>query len=174
MLSASDILDIVQNDVITGLGNVFEPTGGGFSPLTVGEFEFIFPNQRTDIRPIDSADENEQVSCVLWSYEATHERPILGVTGVGHDGERIPVIERNPPLQLDDGNTPPAILPTGRPVLIAGATVVVARDEEQEKNPMLLRFVDWADVFAQLGFPMSTRPPEREDTGFQRIQDVVP
>jgi hypothetical protein len=38
---------------------------------------------------------------------------------------------------------------------------------------MLLRFVDWADVYSQLGYAMATRPAELGDPGFQRIQTVT-
>jgi hypothetical protein len=178
MLDAIAILELVQNDVIFGLGSIFTPTGAGFGPLGVGEFDFVFPDPpnhpRSDIRTLDSADDNEQISCVAWSYEAIHDGPLVGVPGFSYEGEAIPVLDPAPLAQLPDGNSPPAMLPTNRPVLIAGVTLVVARNEEQEKSPMLLRFVDWVDVFSQLGFPISTRPTEPGSLGFQRIQNVVP
>ena len=47
------------------------------------------------------------------------------------------------------------VAPTGRAVLIVGTTAVdVGRSEEPEFH----RFVDWANVFAQLGLTVNARP----------------
>jgi len=167
MLDRDTIIELVRSDIAFGLGKVFPPDAG-FQLLEVGEFRF----GPRDVRDIDAQDPTQQTAFVPWSYGARHEGLLLSVPGTSFDGQEIPVIDPEPPLELPNGPTPPAVLPTGRPVSIVGATLVVARNAQEEANPVLLRFVDWADVYTQLGFDISTRPPEPGATGFQRIQEV--
>jgi hypothetical protein len=168
MLNATEIQQIVEEDVRVGLGNVFVPTSG-FELLEVGEFEFGLG----DIRPLDFGDPAQQVSCVAWRYHATHERPLLAAAGQGYNGEPIAVIHPDPPA-LGQGQNQPAIVGNGQPVVIAGVTLVVTRSDEQEKVPMLLRFIAWSDVFAQLGLPITARPPQRGEEVFNRFEDAPP
>src|SRR4051795_3083194 len=122
MLDTDAIVALVEADVTVGLGNIFRSNGPGFELLEVGGFAF----GDDDLRPIDFQSPKRQTSCVAWSYQALHDGLMLGMTGVGASGEDITVIEPEPPADLDNGPTPPAILPTGRPVRIVGMTLVVA------------------------------------------------
>lgn len=47
------------------------------------------------------------------------------------------------------------IPPTGREITIVGATAVEGINEE---TPLFHRFVDWANVFSQMGLTISARP----------------
>jgi hypothetical protein len=82
------------------------------------------------------------VSFVPWEYDATHDHP-LNTTEAGAAGH------------LTDHGDGPAIVPaTHKTFPILGVTVVDAR----RSDVMLHRFVDWANVLANVGIGVSMRP----------------
>jgi hypothetical protein len=84
------------------------------------------------------------VSFVPWEYDAKHAQP-LNTTEAGAGGHIT-----------DHGEGPAIVAATGRTFPILGVTVVDAR-----KQPVTLhRFVDWANVLANVGMGMSMRPHE--------------
>jgi len=140
MLRAQDVLAVVERDVRTALENVFTPTDG-YQLLHTGGFEFD-----------DGHVPEAEVSFVAWSYRGVHDRTLLCKEGVRADGTAMPIIDPNPPSQPDPSTLTPGLAPTGRPVDVVGTTIVVSRTPEEEKEPTLLRFIDWACVFGQLGY----------------------
>ena len=168
MLTPTEILRIVERDVLIGIGQIFVPRtddGPPFSMLDVGGCAFT----ERDI------PDGAGVSAVPWQYKATHQRPMLATSGVGANGEKIAVLDPDPPDSIVADLHRTGIRETSRKVTIAGVTLVVARTAADEANPTLLRFIDWADVYSQLGLSLSTRVPEvpaSGDPGYQRIDQV--
>jgi hypothetical protein len=166
VLTQPQLINIVEQDVAKGIGKTFAPrpgTGGGFALLNVGGFTF------TD----KDIHEGQEVTAVAWQYNAVNQRPMVATTGAGADGTPIPILDPEPPSSI--GTIPHAmgVRETHRNVTIAGVTLVVARTETDEANPTLLRFVDWADVYSQMGLAFDPRVPEvSPDPGYQRIQEV--
>ena len=142
MLRSEDVISVVEADVRTCFEATFPPTTG-FRLLGVPGFEF-------DESHVPAAD----VSFVSWSWGGEHARALRCVEGTGVDGEVIPVIDVAPPVEADPLDPMPSLAPTGRPVTIVGTTVVLSRGPEEEKEPTLLRFIDWASVFTQLGYAL--------------------
>jgi hypothetical protein len=140
MLRSEDVLAVVEADVRTCFEGTFAATTG-FRLLSVPGFDF-------DLEHVPEAD----VSFVSWSWTGEHTRTLRCVEGTRVDGEPIQVIDTDPPVEADALDPMPSLAPTGRPVTIVGTTVVLSRDEEEEKEPTLIRFIDWASVFTQLGY----------------------
>jgi hypothetical protein len=74
--------------------------------------------------------ENDIASAVVWTFDGVHTQ-----SPVRSDGS--PILE-----------------PTGLAVRVAGVTVVTGDPGSREFR----RYVDWADVYAQLGMPVTMRP----------------
>lgn len=167
MPTRSDAYKIVREDVLDGIGNIFVPREDidpAFDLLSLGGVDFT----RDDI------PEDSEVSAVAWQLHATHERPLVAANGTGSNGESIAVLQSDPPEHLYNLPHATGIPESRRPVTIYGVTLVVTRDG---KDTALLRFVDWADVYSQLGLAFSPRVPEvpaSGDHGMQRIGDVPP
>jgi hypothetical protein len=167
VLTQPQLINIVEDDVLKGIGKIFAPrpgTGGGFALLDVGGFTFT----DKDI-PV-----GQGVTAVAWQYNAVNQRPMIAMPGIGADDAPIPVLQPDPPTSIGVAPHSTGIRETQRNVTIAGVTLVVARTEADEANPTLLRFVDWADVYSQMGLRFDPRVPEViADPGFQRIQQVT-
>jgi hypothetical protein len=82
------------------------------------------------------------VSFVPWEYDAVHDQP-MNTTLPGAGG-----------MLTHDGTGPPIVAPTGKTFTLVGVTVVDAR----KPAVRLHRFVDWANVLANVGMGMSMRP----------------
>jgi len=166
MLSRNEVYDIVEGDVSKGLSAIFAPRnddGPAFSLLDVGGFTFT---------PEDIPD-GAAVAAVAWRYHAVHRHPMIAEPGEGADRQPIATLNREPPSHIADAPYSTGIRETLRPVTIAGVTLVVARTDADTANPTVLRFVDWADVYSQLGLTFVARVPEPSaDPGYQRIQQV--
>jgi hypothetical protein len=121
-----ELLAIVDDDIRTGIGKVFTPSGlvrlqAPFTGVT-----------------LPTAD----VSFVPWEYDAKHDHP-LNTTETGAAG-----------MITDHGEGAPILPATNRTFPILGVTVVDARQQ-----PVTLhRFVDWANVLANVGMGVSMRP----------------
>ena len=170
----SEIFELVQADVLQGIGDAFVPRDDVPEPfgfLATDGFEFALGDIPTD------AD----VSAVAWQLLAYNQRPLIATNARAYDGTDIPaLLNRNlnrgdplpPSLALDPLR--PGLREALRNVRIVGVTLVVLRDPASDERPMFLRFVDWADVYSQLGFSFSTRPPDPSGAGpgYQRISEV--
>src|SRR5689334_15801094 len=84
----------------------------------------------------------DDVSFVPWEYDALHDQPLHTVAGDGQD---------HIASQSDD---PPVVGATNASFTITGVTVVDAR----RPAVRLYRFLDWANVFANVGLHVSVRP----------------
>jgi hypothetical protein len=164
MPSRDEILDIVQRDLDTAFAGSFP--GGGFRLLQFGS-DFAF--DVTDI-PDDAG-----VTAVAWQYSGEHRRPLLATPGTTPFGHAIPVIDPSPAEPPPTGRQAAGFPTTNRPVTIAGVTLVITREPASAGRPMLVRFIDWLDVFTQLGFTISTRGPDpaEADHGFHRLEDAI-
>jgi hypothetical protein len=167
MPTRNEAFDIVHEDVLQGIGNIFVPREDidmPFDLLSLGGVDFT----RDDI------PEDAEVSAVAWQLHATHQRPLVAANGVAYDEAPIAVLQSDPPEHLYNLPHATGIPESQRPVTIYGVTLVVTREG---KKTALLRFVDWADVYSQLGLGFSPRVPEvpeSGDHGMQRINDVPP
>jgi hypothetical protein len=160
MLHPNEILNLVRRDVETGLGHAFEATDG-FQMIDLADQGFDYT-----VKDIP----HEDVSFVMWSYRCRHTRPLTATQGRDVNDAEIPVIDVAGPDAIED--TPAAALhTTGREITITGNTVVVTRPPGSDDVPRLLRFVDWADVFTQLGYVMTPRYGQ-PDSGRRRISDL--
>jgi hypothetical protein len=83
-----------------------------------------------------------EVSFVPWEYDAVHDQP-MNTTARGAGG-----------MLTHDGAGPPIIDATGKTFTMVGVTVVDAR----KPAIRLHRFVDWANVLANVGMSVSMRP----------------
>ncbi len=169
MPDRDQIRSIVQSDVETAFAGSFPPAGanGGFRLLHIDD---VFTFAPPDI-PNDAG-----VTAVPWQYVAIHERPLLASAGTDYSGAERAVIDGHPIAhQPHSGAQAPGLPATNRPVTIAGVTLVVTRPPGHVDRPMLLRFIDWADVFTQLGFGLQTRGPnpDEEMPGFQHLEDAI-
>jgi hypothetical protein len=167
MPTRSEAYQTVREDVLRGIGNIFVPredVDPAFDLLSLGGVDFT----RDDI-PDDA-----EVSAVAWQLHATHRRPLVAANCIASNGEPITVLQSDPPDHLYNLPHATGIPESHRPVTIYGVTLVVTRGG---KATTLLRFVDWADVYSQLGLAFSPRVPEvpaSGDHGRQRISDAAP
>jgi hypothetical protein len=82
------------------------------------------------------------VSFVPWEYDARHDQP-MNTTAAGAGG-----------MLTHDGEGPPIVAATNKTFTMVGVTVVDAR----QSAVRLHRFVDWANVLANVGMGVSMRP----------------
>ncbi|HEX5616082.1 MAG TPA: hypothetical protein VFZ83_13090 [Acidimicrobiia bacterium] len=143
MLSADEILDVVERDVRLSFGGTFPPVGDGFRLLAVDGIDFAFA-----VRDIPEAD----VSFVSWEYQCEHLGAMRCTEGTDAAGDPRLFIEQEPEPVEEAHDVGTMLPPTGRPVTIVGTTVVLSRDAAEVADPVLLRFIDWSRVFSQLGY----------------------
>jgi hypothetical protein len=167
MPTRSDAYNTVREDVLDGIGNIFVPREDidpAFSLLSLGGADFR----------MEDIAENAEVSAVAWQLHAIHQRPLVATNGFASNGESIAVLQSEPPDHLYNLPHATGIAESQRPVTIYGVTLMITREGQE---PMLMRFVDWADVYSQLGLAFSPRVPEvpkSRDHGRQRINDEAP
>ena len=147
MLESRAIRNLVEDDVKECFGKVFPPVGDGFALLDARSADFQFT-----LDHVPSAD----VSFVVWSYDGVHAQPLATAAGTTLQGEALPLLDSNPAESATSPSS--AQLPaTGRPVRIVGTTIVLSREtHKEEDDPVLMRFIDWSHVFAQLGFVLDS------------------
>jgi hypothetical protein len=127
MPTHEELIAIVERDIREGIGAVFTPTSA--IRLQAAFADVILPD----------AD----VSFVPWEYDALHDQPMHATDGTAHIS-----------AHRAERTGSPLLAATGRPLTIAGVTVVDGRGPKVR----LHRFVDWASVLAGVGMGMSMRP----------------
>jgi hypothetical protein len=142
VLTRDEIVATVRRDVEQSLGRVFAD-GPGFQLLDIplaGDRDpaaYVVPSP---------------VTFVAWEWRGTHVAPLGARVSTDAHGRTCAVIDHEPARTMPCGPVAPTLPPTQRDVRVVGATAVLARDRAEEQRPKLMRFIDWASVFHQLGY----------------------
>src|SRR5262245_15796610 len=119
MPTRGEAYQLVRDDVIFGIGNIFVPQGNPdpddfeLELLSLGGFDF----SEKDI------PEEAEVCAVAWQLRAVHQRPLVATSGNDANGETIPVLESNPADHLLATPLAAGIRESFRPVTIYGVTL---------------------------------------------------